>query len=70
MLDRQESRIAKRKLEAKRHQIRHELRRRQRLEQELGQQVKVIEAADQIGQGQIALDAHKWLEDALRRRRR
>jgi peptidoglycan DL-endopeptidase CwlO len=65
VIDRQESRIAKRRLEVKRHQIRHELRRRKRLEQELGQQVKVIEAADRIGQGQLALDAHKWLEDAL-----
>jgi peptidoglycan DL-endopeptidase CwlO len=65
VIDRQASRIAKRKLEAKRRQIRYELRRRKRLEKELGQQVQVIKAADQIGQGQLALDAHKWLEDAL-----
>jgi len=65
VLDRRESRIAERKLAQKRHQIRHELRRRRRLEREIGQQVKVIQAAGQIGQGQLALDAHKWLEDAL-----
>jgi peptidoglycan DL-endopeptidase CwlO len=66
VIDRQESRIAKRRLEQKRRQIRHELRHRRRLEKELGQQVKVIEAADQIGQGQLALEAHKWLERDLR----
>ncbi len=65
VIDRQKSRIAERRLAEKRRQIRHELRRRQRLEHELGQQVRVIEAADQIGQGQLALNAHKWLEDAL-----
>ena len=63
--DRRETRIAKRKLEQKRRQIRHELRRRRRLESELGQQVRVIEAGDQIGQGEQALKAHKWLEDAI-----
>jgi hypothetical protein len=55
VIDRQASRVAKRRLEEKRRQIRHELRRRRRLEKEIGQQVKVIEAADQIGQGQLAL---------------
>jgi cell wall-associated NlpC family hydrolase len=65
VIDRQESRIAKRRLEQKRRQIHHELRHRRRLERELGQQVKVIEAGDQIGQGQLALEAHKWLEHAL-----
>jgi peptidoglycan DL-endopeptidase CwlO len=65
VLDRKASRVAKRRLEHKRRQIRRELRRRRRLEKELGQQVRVIAAADQIGQGQIALDAHKWLEADL-----
>ena len=65
VLDRKASRVAKRKLAEKRVQIRHELRRRRRLEKELGQQVKVIAAADQIGQGELALEAHKWLEADL-----
>jgi peptidoglycan DL-endopeptidase CwlO len=65
VLDRKASRIAKRKLAQKRRQIRHELRRRRRLEKELGQQVQVIAAADQIGQGELALEAHKWLEADL-----
>ena len=66
VIDRQASRVAKRRLEEKRRQIRHELRRRRRLEKEIGQQVKVIEAAGQIGQEQLALQAHKWLEHALK----
>ena len=65
VLDRHESRVAKTKLEQKRRQIRHELRRRRRLEKELGRPVQVIAAADQIGQGEIALEAHKWLEADL-----
>jgi peptidoglycan DL-endopeptidase CwlO len=65
VLDRHESRIAKHKLAEKRRQIRHQLRRRRRLERELGQQVQVIAAADQIGQGELALAAHKWLERDL-----
>jgi peptidoglycan DL-endopeptidase CwlO len=65
VIDRRESRIAKQKLIEKRRQIRHELRRRRRLEKEIGQQVDVIRAAGSIGQEQIALDAHKWLEKAL-----
>ncbi len=65
VIDRHESRIAKRKLVEKRREIRHELRRRRRLEKEIGQQVQVIEAAGSIGQEQLALDAHKWLERAL-----
>ncbi len=63
--DRHKTRVAKRKLEVKQRQIRHELRHRRRLQAELGQQVQVIAAADQIGQGEQALEAHKWLEDAL-----
>jgi cell wall-associated NlpC family hydrolase len=66
VIDRQASRVAKLRLAQKRRQIRHQLRRRRRLEKELGQQVKVIEAADQIGQGQLALEAHKWLEHDLK----
>ena len=65
VIDRHESRIAKRKLVEKRREIRHELRRRRRLEKEIGQQVRVIEAAGSIGQEQLALDAHKWLERAM-----
>jgi peptidoglycan DL-endopeptidase CwlO len=66
VIDRHESRVAERRLVEKRRQIRHELRRRGRLAKELGQQVKVIAAAAQIGQEQIALDAHKWLERDMR----
>jgi peptidoglycan DL-endopeptidase CwlO len=65
LADRSKTRIVKRRLDEKRRQIRHELRRRRRLEAELGQQVRVIAAGDQIGQGELALEAHKWLEHAL-----
>lgn len=66
VLDRRSSRAAERRLVAQRREIRRELRRRRALEDELGQQVAVIAAADRIGQADLALAAHKWLEADLR----
>jgi peptidoglycan DL-endopeptidase CwlO len=65
VLDRRSSRAAERHLVAQRREIRRELRHRRALEDELGQQVAVIAAADRVGQADLALAAHAWLEADL-----
>jgi cell wall-associated NlpC family hydrolase len=65
VLDRRASRAAEKRLVVQRRVIRRQLQHRRALEAEIGQQVAVIAAADRIGQADLALAAHKWLEADL-----